>query len=78
MIALPGVDGLNAVEHLRTLFPETRIIWCSELDFSLHAFRLRMDNLLLEPMTEEDCKRKTRSSGRLYILNCYESLHLYS
>ena len=39
VIALPGVEGLNAVEHLRTLFPETRIIWCSDLDFSLHAFR---------------------------------------
>lgn len=26
VIALPGVDGLNAVEHLRALFPETRII----------------------------------------------------
>ena len=32
VISLPGVDGLNAVEHLRALFPETRIIWCSELD----------------------------------------------
>lgn len=53
VIALPGVDGLNAVEHLRALFPETRIIWCSELDFSLHAFRLRVDHFLLEPITEE-------------------------
>ena len=38
---------------LRALFPETRIIWCSELDFSLHAFRLRVDYFLLEPITEE-------------------------
>ena len=53
VIALPGVEGLNAVEHLRTLFPETRIIWCSDLDFSLHAFRLRVDYFLLEPVTEE-------------------------
>ena len=45
--------GLNAVEHLRTLFPEMRIIWCSDLDFSLHAFRLRVDYFLLEPITEE-------------------------
>ena len=52
VIALPGVEGLNAVEHLRTLFPETRIIWCSDLDFSLHAFRLRVDYFLLEPVTE--------------------------
>ena len=53
VIALPGVDGLNAVEHLRALFPETRIIWCSDLNFSLHAFRLRADYFLLEPVTED-------------------------
>lgn len=53
VIALPGVDGLNAVEHLRALCPRTRIIWCSDLDFSLHAFRLRVDYFLLEPITEE-------------------------
>ena len=40
------------MEHLRTLFPEMRIIWCSDLDFSLHAFRLRADYFLLEPVTE--------------------------
>ena len=53
VIALPGVDGLNAAEHLCALLPETRIIWCSDLDFSLHAFRLRVDYFLLEPVTEE-------------------------
>ena len=52
VIALPGVDGLNAVEHLRALCPQTRIIWCNDLDFSLHAFRLRADYFLLEPVTE--------------------------
>ena len=39
IIALPGVNGLNAAEHLRSLCPTCRIIWCSDLDFSLHAFR---------------------------------------
>ena len=53
VIALPGVNGLNAAEHLRALAPKTRIIWCSDLDFSLHAFRLRVDYFLLEPVTEE-------------------------
>lgn len=52
VIALPGVDGLNAVEHLRRLCRNTRIIWCSDLDFSLHAFRLRADYFLLEPVTK--------------------------
>lgn len=53
IISLPGIDGLNAAEHLRALCPETRIIWCSELDFSLHAFRLRVDYFLLEPVPAE-------------------------
>lgn len=57
VIALPGVAGLNAVEHLRALRPACRIIWCSDLDFSLHAFRLRVDYFLLEPVTEEGFRR---------------------
>lgn len=57
VIALPGVAGLNAVEHLRSLCPACRIIWCSDLDFSLHAFRLRVDYFLLEPVTEESFRQ---------------------
>ena len=41
LLALPGVSGLNAAEHLRSLYPKCGIIWCSDLDFSLHAFRMR-------------------------------------
>ena len=48
VIALSGVAGLNAAEHLRC-----RMIWCSDLDFSLHAFRLRADYFLLKPVSEE-------------------------
>ena len=57
VIALPGVAGLNAVEHLRSLCPACRIIWCSDLDFSLHAFRLRVDYFLLELVTEESLRQ---------------------
>lgn len=42
-LALHGVAGLNAAEHLRSLYPRCGIIWCSDLDFSLHAFRLRVE-----------------------------------
>ncbi len=52
-LALPGVAGLNAAEHLRSLYPKCGIIWCSDLNFSLHAFRLRADYFLLEPVTED-------------------------
>ena len=52
-LALPGVSGLNAAEHLRSLYPKCGIIWCSDLDFSLHAFRLRANYFLLKPVSEE-------------------------
>lgn len=57
VIALSGVTGLNAAEHLRSLCPACRIIWCSDLDFSLHAFRLRADYFLLKPISEEAFKQ---------------------
>ena len=48
-LALKGVAGLNVAEHLRSLYPECGIIWCSDLDFSLHAFRLRIEYFFMEP-----------------------------
>ena len=53
LLVLPGVDGLNAAEHLHSLFPECGIIWCSDLDFSLHAFRLRVEYFFMEPVEEQ-------------------------
>ena len=52
LLVLAGVDGLNAAEHLHSLFPECGIIWCSDLDFSLHAFRLRVEYFFMEPVNE--------------------------
>ena len=72
LLALHGVAGLNAAEHLRSLYPECGIIWCSDLDFSLHAFRLRIEYFLLEPVSEEELReglsvwldrRKTKKAG---------------
>lgn len=53
VVAVSGITGLNTVEHLRSLYPACRIIWCSDQDFSLHAFRLRVDYFLLKPISEE-------------------------
>lgn len=53
VIALPGVAGLNAVEHLRSLCPGCGVIWCSDLDISLQAFRLRVEYFILEPVSPE-------------------------
>ena len=53
-LALPGVSGLNAAEHLRSLYPKCGIIWCSDLDFSLHAFRLRIEYLDKNALVREE------------------------
>lgn len=57
LIALNGVDGLNAAEHLRALLPDCRVIWCSDLDFSLQAFRLRADYFILKPIEPESLRQ---------------------
>ena len=57
VIALPGVAGLNAAEHLRSLCPACGMIWCSDLDFSLQAFRLRVEYFILEPVSEESFRQ---------------------
>ena len=53
VIALSGVAGLNTAEHLRSL----------DLDFSLHAFRLRADYFLLKPVTDEAFRQGLRVWG---------------
>lgn len=53
VISLPGVEGLNVIEHLYSLRRDCKVIWCSDLDFALHAFRLRVTYFILEPSTEE-------------------------
>ena len=58
LIALSGVAGLNVAEHFRSVRPECGIIWCSDLDFSLQAFRLRIEYFFREPIDE-----KTFSDG---------------
>ena len=58
-LALPGVSGLNAAEHLRSLYPKCGIIWCSDLDFSLHAFRMRIEYFFYETCGRAENKRRT-------------------
>ncbi len=56
IIAIEGVEGLNAVEHLRSFYPVCGLIWCSDLDFSLHAYRLRAEYFILMPVTDNELK----------------------
>jgi len=70
VIALSGVAGLNAAEHLRSLCPVCRMIWCSDLDFSLHAFRLRADYFLLSVVTvPSDLTKMTANLKAPIVIN---------
>ena len=53
LLALTGEAGLNAAEHHRSLQPKRKIILCSDLDFSLHAFKLRVEYFFMEPVEEQ-------------------------
>ena len=46
----------QTAEHLRSLYPKCGIIWCSDLDFSLHAFRLRIEYFFMKPVEEQKIK----------------------
>lgn len=56
ILALDGVAGLNTAEHIRSLLSDCGLIWCCDLDFSLHAFRLRADYFILSPVSEESLR----------------------
>lgn len=56
IVALSGVEGLNAVEHLKSLCSECRLIWFSDLDFSLQAYRVRADYFMLNPISETELR----------------------
>lgn len=56
IVALSGVEGLNAVEHLKSLCSECRLIWFSDLDFSLQAYRVRADYFMLNPISEKELR----------------------
>lgn len=54
IVALSGVSGLNASEHLRSLCPDCGLIWCSDLDFSLYAYRLRAEYFIKSPLSDTE------------------------
>lgn len=68
IVVISGVAGLNAVEHLYSLNPNCRLIWCSDLDFSLHAYRLRAEYFILSPVTDVELQRG---------LACWQEKHGY-
>ena len=47
IVSLPGVAGLNA------LFPDCALIWCSDMDFALHAYCMRAEYFMTMPVTAE-------------------------
>lgn len=68
IVALHGVAGLNASEYLRSLCPQCGLIWCSDLDFSLQAYRLRADYFFKAPPTNAElCEGLSMCIKRRYL-----------
>lgn len=55
IIAQNGVDGLNTIESLR--LPSGKIIWFSDLDFGVQAYRLCIDYFCKKPVTHKKLER---------------------
>ena len=47
---------IEIYQNLRSLYPKCGIIWCSDLDFSLHAFRMRIEYFFMKPVEEQKIK----------------------
>lgn len=72
IMVLYGVAGLNASEQLRSLCPECGLIWCSDLDFSLQAYRLRAEYFIKAPPTNEEL---CEGLSLLIKRKCLHSVH---
>ena len=57
-IDMPGMNGLQLAEKIKTLSPDTRIIFITGYaDFAVDAFRIKASGYLLKPVTKEDLAR---------------------
>lgn len=65
VIALDGVEGLNASQRLKALCPDCGLIWCSDLDFSLEAYRIRTDYFI-----KGDISGAELFEGLSLLMNC--------
>lgn len=54
IVAVRGIPGLNAAEHTKALCPECKLIWCSDMEFSLQAYRIRAVYFLMYPLREDE------------------------
>lgn len=70
IVALSGVTGLNISEQLRSLCPDCGLIWFSDLDFSLQAYRLKAEYFIKALPTElELCQGLSLWMRRRYLRN---------
>lgn len=68
IVALSGVAGLNAMERLRSMCPDCSLIWCSDVDFSLQAYRLRAEYFFKAPPTKAElCEGLSLLIKRKYL-----------
>ena len=58
-IQMPGMNGLDAAEQIRTFLPDTYIVFLTawgRFEFAQKAIQLKADEYLLKPIDEEKMK----------------------
>lgn len=66
VIAMAGVDSLNAAQQVRRLYPEVGLVWCCDLDFSAQAYHLDVDYFYL--FSEADIGKLGIGLNRVQLL----------
>lgn len=55
IIAMTGARGMETVYHVRELFPDVPLLWCSDdTDFAVASYRMRCSLFLTLPDTAKD------------------------
>lgn len=66
VIAMAGVDSLNAAQQIRRHYPEVGLVWCCDLDFSAQAYHLDVDYFYL--FSEADIGKLGIGLNRVQLL----------
>ena len=58
-IDMPGMNGLQLAEKIKTISPDTKIVFVTGYsDYAVDAFKIKASGYLLKPVTKEDLARE--------------------
>lgn len=67
-IEMPGLDGIELAEMLRSIYPEIQIVFATGYDrYALAAHHLDALGYLLKPYTYEEVEKAVNQIGRAHV-----------